>query len=788
MRMTYSGRAWLLVLSLAGDLGLTHGLPAAVEPRVQIQAEPFDLKDVRLLEGPFRDAMLRDQAYLLSLEPERLLHAFRLNVGLPSAALPYGGWEEPKCEVRGHSLGHYLSACALMYASTGDEPLKDRVERIVAVLAQCQELSPRAGFTAGYLSAFPESFFDRVESRQPVWAPWYTLHKVYAGLLDAYQLCGNPQALQVLTKAADWVKSRMDRLTPDQIQGMLGAEHGGMNEVLANLYAATGNPEHLRLARAFDHKIVFDPLAAGQDKLDGLHANTQIPKFIGAAREYEMTGEERYRKIASFAWERVALHRSYVIGGHSDREHFFPTNDFASHLATDTCETCNTYNMLKLTRHLFAWEPSARTMDFYERALYNHILASQDPQTGLFVYFPPLKPGHFKTYSTATNSFWCCVGTGMENHAKYADTIYFHDEGSLYVNLFIPSEVSWKEHHLVVRQETKFPAQNTTRLTIKCEDPLEGAVRIRHPAWATSLAISVNGQKEALASTPGSYAVIQREWKNGDVVEIRFAMALRTEELPGTPDTLAFLYGPIVLAGELGGNGLPNLYVRSQSDLSHVPTPEAPVLVCGAHDVLQHVEAVPGEPLHFRTRGLGRPRDFSLIPFHLMHHQRYSVYWKVLSEEDWQKKQAQMAARAAQRKAYEVRLVDEVRPGEPQAETDHKLKGQSTQSGDFRDRKWRDANQGGWFSYEVKVLPAQPMTVVATYWGGDGGPREFEILVEGKKIASQRLNLGKPGELFEVAYPVPENLTRGRDHVTVKFQAFSGKMAGGLFGLTILRP
>ena len=436
-----------------------------MDPKIPLRAAPFDLADVRLGPGPFRDAMERDKSYLLRLDPDRLLHTFRLNVGLPSTAQPYGGWEAPTVELRGHTLGHYLTACALMYRSTGDPELKRRIDYIVGELARCQAASPKAGYHEGYLSAYPESFIDRVEKRQPVWAPWYTLHKIYAGLLDVYRLAGNAQALEVLTRAADWIAFRVDQLTPEQMEASLQMEFGGMNDVLASLYATTGNARHLALARAFDHDAVFDPLARGEDALDGLHANTQIPKVIGAAREYEVTGETRYRDIARFFWDRVALHRSYAIGGHSDRESFFPVTDFRRHLSGETAETCNTYNMLKLTRRLFAWEPDAREMDFYERGLYNHILASQEPGRGMFVYLMALEAGRFKTYSTAEDSFWCCVGTGMENHAQYGEAIFAHGTDDLFVNLFIGAEVDWKAKGVTLRQETAFPDEDGTRLT-----------------------------------------------------------------------------------------------------------------------------------------------------------------------------------------------------------------------------------------------------------------------------------------------------------------------------------
>ena len=344
-----------------------------IAPVVAPQAKPFPLQQVRLMDGPFRDAMLRDGNYLLSLDCDRLLRNFRVNANLPTDAKPYGGWEDPNCELRGHSVGHYLSACSLMFASTGDARFKERVDKIVAGFAECQSALATNGSHAGYLSAFPESFIDRVENRKPVWAPWYTLHKIMAGLLDANQLCGNAQALEVLTNMANWVKFRVDNLPEAKMQASLGTEFGGMNEVLANLYGVTDNANYLKTAEAFNQKNIFDPLARGQDKLNGLHANTQIPKMIGAARQYELTGDVRDADIAKFFWERVALHRSYVIGGHSDNEHFFPPNDFAKHLSVETAETCNTYNMLKLTRHIFEWQPDAVDNGFLRaRALQRH--------------------------------------------------------------------------------------------------------------------------------------------------------------------------------------------------------------------------------------------------------------------------------------------------------------------------------------------------------------------------------------------------------------------------------
>jgi DUF1680 family protein len=625
----------LLVFTVAArTVAAADGVTAAPLP-VFAAASParlsyFDLADVRLLDGPFKAAQDRDHAFLLALDPDRLLLMFRVTAGLASKAKPLGGWEAPGVELRGHSLGHYLSACALMYAATDDPALRAKIDHIVAELGKCQAEMPKQGFHEGYLSAFPESFFDRVDRRQPVWAPWYTMHKIMAGLLDAHVHAGNAQALAVLEQLAGWVRYRVDRLTPDQFQASLQNEHGGMTEVLANLAGVTRNPQYLRLAVAFNHRAVFDPLARHEDRLNGLHANTQIPKITGAAREYELTGEPTYGDIARFFWATVALQRSYALGGDSDNEHFFPVTDFARHLSAVTAETCNTYNMLKLTTHVFAWAPAVGPMDFYERGLYNQILGSQDPKTGLFEYFVAMKPGHFKTYATAENSFWCCVGTGMENHARYGEAIYAHDADALWVNLFIPSTVRWAERGLTVRQETRFPEDSRVRLQFSAAAPVKAAVYLRRPGWiAGEMRCAVNGQAVAADLDPSGYLVVHREWREGDTLELSLPMALRTETLPGTPNIIALFDGPILLAGELGTEGLPpeGAYANDQKDLVKVPTPPVPTFAADAAGLVKSLQPIPGRALSYRTAGVGKPTDVTFIPFYALHHERYSVYW-----------------------------------------------------------------------------------------------------------------------------------------------------------------
>ncbi|HEY6211067.1 MAG TPA: beta-L-arabinofuranosidase domain-containing protein [Vicinamibacterales bacterium] len=752
-----------------------------------IKVHPFAIQDVRLLDGPFKQAMQLDQEYLLALDPDRLLHNFRVNAGMASAAKPLGGWEAPDVELRGHTVGHYMSALALMYASTGDARFKARADLMVAELAKIQT-AQAATFHPGYLSAFPEEFFDRVDARQRVWAPYYTIHKIMAGLLDVHQLCDNAQALAVVSKMADWVKFRVDRLTEEQQQRALGTEFGGMNEVLANIYAATGNAEYLRVAHSFDHKAIFDPLSRHEDPLNGLHANTQFPKIIGAAREYELTGDARFQDIASFFWDRVVHHRTFVMGGNSDGESFFPEEEFSKHLGASGPETCNTYNMLKLTRHVFEWSGDAAAMDFYERALFNHILPSQDPRTGMVIYYCPLRPAGWKSYSTPDDSFWCCVGTGMENHAKYGDTIYFHDAASLYVNLFIPSELTWKDKGLVVRQTTEFPEEEETHLTLRLDRPMRFGLRVRRPAWSTGMTLSVNGQSApAERADPGHafYVTIDREWRNGDRVDVKLPMRLHTEALPDNPKMIAVMYGPMVLVGDLGTEGLESVkhYGPSAPQMGRVKTPVIPAFVGTGADVPAKIEQ--DGRMRFKTKGLAQPNDVTLVPLYRIVEQRYNVYWNLLTPAEWNARKIETAAADARRKAVEGRTVDRVDVNAADSEKNHQLASDKSTDAFFEGKRIREA-RGGWFSYRLRVAPDRPMTIVAGYRGSEGRRRTFDVLVDGQKIATETLEY-HPTEELDREYAVPEALTRGKNAVTVRFQAQGdNSTAGALIDVRIV--
>lgn len=760
-----------------------EGNKLKVEPKVTVKAYAFNMQDVRLLDGPFKDAMDREGKYLLELELDQLLHTFRLNAGLDSQAEPLGGWEAPGCELRGHFIGHYLSACALMFASTGDERFKNRADLMIDELAKCQA----ALGTSGYLSAFPESFIERAETTGKVWAPYYTLHKILAGLLDVYTHCDNQKALYIAGRFGKWVKDRNDRLSDEQIEKMLDLEHGGINEAMANLYALTGNDNYLAAARRLCHKRVLDPLAAREDRLAGLHANTQFPKVIGAARLYELTGDERYRTIAEFFWDRVVNHHSYVNGGNSDHEHFGAPDKLSDRISPWTVESCNTYNMLKLTRHVFAWDALAEQAEYYERGLFNHILPTQDPLTGMMGYHIPLYGGWFMPYNTPRDSFWCCTGSGVENHAKYGDSIYWHDADSLYVNLFIASELVWKDKSVTVRQETQFPEEDTIRLTINCRKQASFTLNLRYPAWAGSFTCSVNGKTVEYAAVPGSYVNIKRKWKDGDSVEVKMPMNLRLVSMPDNPNRAAVCYGPLVLAGMLGSDGIkpPMPYAKSQSDYFHNTAVKIPVMLCSGKPVTEWVEPVAGKPLTFRTKDVGRPSDVTLVPLYATAHEHYTVYWDLLTDDEWQARQDEIVAEEERRQAFAERIVDEVCPGEQQSETDHDFKGENTNSGNFNNRKWRDGT--GWFSYKVKVLPDKPMTLACTYWGSDGGQRVFDILVNDDKIATQKLARNNLDKFYDQQYQIPETLTSGKEFVTVRFQAHPEHIVGGLFGLMMLR-
>ncbi|WP_315760329.1 glycoside hydrolase family 127 protein [Sphingomonas sp. Y38-1Y] len=602
----------------------------AFTPKLQ----PFDMADVELHEGPFLHAQRMTEAYLMRLEPDRMLHNFRVNAGLKPRAAVYGGWESEATwadiNCHGHTLGHYLSACALAHRSTGDKRYAARIDHIARELAACQVAAK-----SGLVCAFPDGpalLARHLRGEKITGVPWYTLHKVYAGLRDAVLLADSKPSREVLIRLADWGVAACRPLSDAEFEAMLATEHGGMNEIYADLYAMTGNAEYRELSRRFSHRAILDPLAKGRDHLDGLHANTQVPKITGFQRVYETTGDPRYRDAARFFWRTVARTRSFASGGHGDNEHFFAPVDTAEHVfSPKASETCCQHNMLRLTRALFLETPTAEYGDYYERTLYNGILASQDPDSGMATYFQGAKPGYMKLYHTPEDSFWCCTGTGMENHVKYRDSIYFHDDRALYVNLFIPSAVEWKAKRAKLTQVTRFPDEAATRLRWSMKTPAELTLMLRHPGWSRAAVVLVNGQEVARSAAPGSYVAVERRWRDGDEVTLQLDMTPRAEPVPAAPDIVAFTYGPLMLAGTLGREGLApgaDIVVNERLFGKYNDRPVAvPQLAGDPQELAARIERR-GAGLDFTVPAAdGTP--VRMVPYHRIAHERYATYWKL---------------------------------------------------------------------------------------------------------------------------------------------------------------
>lgn len=611
-----------------------HTDKVLVKTKVPIKAYAFDLSNIRLLDGPFKENMKRDERWIMSIATDRLLHDFRVTAGMKVTSKSLGGWEAMDSELRGHTTGHVMSALALLYASTGDSIYKNKGDSLVAGLARVQLVLNQGG----YLSAFPQHLIDRCIAGQQVWAPWYTLHKIMAGLLDMYLYTDNKQALDVAKKMSAWAYDKLKLLTAEQIAVMLKNEFGGMNDAFYNLYSITANPTDLKLANIFYNKKLLDPLANKEDDLGGLHANTQIPKIVGQARGYELTGQAKGKRIADFFWNTVINTQTYATGGNSDKEHFAEPGKLSPHLTGYTQETCNTYNMLKLTRHLFCWTGQGKYMDYYEQALYNDILPQQDPETGMVCYFTPLKAGVFKVYSTPFQSFWCCVGTGFESHAKYGEGIYYHNDKGVYVCLFIPSVLTWKEKGIKIIQNTNYPTSATTHLKMETKGPTDMPLYIRYPSWAVSGAsIKINGKLIKFKGQPGSFITLERKWKNGDGVEISFPMSLRLIATPDNPKVAAIAYGPMVLAAPMGTKGI--FPPAPFSDpLKHddyytydykIPNDISNQLNIQTNNYKNWIKPMgSNEQLRFNLQNAENGKDILLEPFYQIHRQRYNVYWQ----------------------------------------------------------------------------------------------------------------------------------------------------------------
>ncbi len=749
-----------------------------VKSKANIKAYAFDLSDVKLLPGMFTQAMQEDVKYLLLLEPDRLLSDFRAHSGLQPKGKKYGGWESSG--LAGHTLGHYLSALSMHYASAGDKEFLKRVNYIVDELDECQ----RARKT-GYIGAIPnedslwmEVAKGNIHSRgfdlDGAWSPWYTVHKIMGGLLDAYLYCHNNKALKIEKGIADWTGKEIANLDDSLIQKMLVTEYGGMNDALVNTYAITGNKKYLDLSYKFYDRRILDSLAEKTDVLPGKHSNTQIPKIIGSARRYQLTGDKKDSAIANFFWQTVTKHHSYATGGNSNYEYLSAPDQLNDKLTDNTTETCNTYNMLKLTRELFVTNPSASLMDYYEKALYNHILASQNHETGMVTYFVSLRMGGKKEYNDEYNSFTCCVGTGMENHVKYGENIYYRSkDGSLYINLFIPSILTWKEKDVTVKQETGLPSTDKTAFTINTSAPQSFAIRIRKPHWSEGVTVKINGALKNVSADKDGYIVLNRKWMNNDKIEFITPLDFYTEAMPDNPGRRAVFYGPVLLAGLLG-------------DKEPEPS-DIPVFVTSDNDANKWIQEDRQSPLIFHTTSNVTIDKIKLIPFNRTADQHYTVYWDVFTPAQWVKQKKIYEEEKQRKKELELHTVDVLRIGEMQPERDHNLVAAKTFTGDDHNRKWRTAEDSGYISFEMKIDPSEKNTLVCTYWGMDNRGRNFDIFVNDTKIASEDLNKFKSSKFYEIAYAIPQETTTNKTTAVIKFVPKPHNSAGPVYGAKMVK-
>jgi uncharacterized protein len=748
---------------------------------ISFRALPFSLNDVRLLDGPFLHATELDAKTLLNYEPDRFLSKFYSEAGLKPKADHYMGWENET--IAGHSLGHYLSACSMMYQTTGDKRFSDRVNYIVGELKFLQDADGN-----GYIGAFPngkkilEEQVAKGNIRSQgfdlngIWVPFYTEHKIMAGLRDAYHQCGNTVALEVEKRFADWLDRIVSPLNDEQVQKMLRCEHGGISETLADLYADTKDKKYLRISKIFYQKAILDSLKEEKDILPGKHCNTNIPKLIGLSRIYELTGDTTDRKAAEFFWQTVVNHHSYVTGGNGNEEYFGPEDKLRNRLGEGTTETCNVYNMLKLSEHLFEWRASASVADFYERALFNHILSSQNPETGNVTYNLSLEMGGFKDFQDPF-SFTCCVGSGMENHSKYGKNIFYHNDNELFVFQYIASVLTWKEKGITLTQKTSFPVEQQSVFEFKCENPVKLTLQVRYPSWAKNgFEIKVNNSLKKFFSQPGSFIPIERIWKTGDKVEINIPFSLRLESMPDDSNRVAVMYGPLVLAGDLG----------PISDSASKDGMYVPVMMTDNRNPSAWMKPVEGKPNTFITFNTGRPRDIELKPFYTTYNRRYSVYWDLFTEKEWEARKAEYSSEQQRIKRLKEAEIDFVQPGEMQPERIHNFKGEKSSAGSFKERTSRDS-RGGWFSFDLKTIADSPTALVVDYWGGFPGAKTFDIFVNNKIIATENISNKKEGQFISVQYDIPEAVSKSKPKITVRFQAHEGNMAGPVFGVRTIR-
>ncbi len=768
----------------------------------KLYANEFPLGDVTLLDGPLKRARDLNITTLLKYDTDRLLAPYLKEAGLTPKAKSFPNWDG----LDGHVGGHYLSALAIN-AATGSEECRTRMEYMISELQRCADANQKnhPEWGKGYVGGVPGS--DRLWSTfkkgdfaafYGAWVPFYNIHKMYAGLRDAWLYCGNEQAKQLFLGFCDWAIDLTAGLSDEQMERMLDIEHGGMNEVLADAYAMTGDRKYLTVAKRFSHRRLLTPLSQRQDCLDNMHANTQVPKVIGFDRIAELSGEEYFHDASTFFWDIVTGERSLAFGGNSRREHF-PSKEACRDFVRDIDgpETCNTNNMLKLTEDLHRRNPNAAYADYFELATFNHILSSQHPEHGGYVYFTSARPRHYRNYSAPNEAMWCCVGTGMENHGKYGQFIYTHVGKALYVNLFVASELNWREKGIRLRQETGFPYSETSRITIT-EGKGQFPLLVRYPGWVKpgELKVTVNGKAVDLISGPASYVAIDRSWKKGDVVEVRFPMHNSVKYLPNLPQYIALMHGPIMLAMKTGTEDLAHL-IADDSRFGQLavgkklPVNEAPILINNhVEEIANQLQPIAGKPLHFTlSTRMENPIRNELQPFFEIYDSRYMMYWLALSEQNYKGYLEQMAKEEQAQQALEARTIDKVQPGEQQPESDHFMETDESQKGNTNDVFWRDASNGHYFSYLMQTAGRTDLSLRLKYWGvGEWKSHEFDIFVDDVLVKSVN-NTGKYriSEFKYEVYELPAKVLQGKKQVRVKFVAKPGKQIGEIYGVRLIK-
>jgi len=767
----------------------------------QLYADKFPIGDVTLLDGPLKQARDLNIQTLLQYDCDRLLAPYRKEAGLIPKAKTYPNWDG----LDGHVGGHYLTAMALN-AATGDEECRRRMEYMISELEECAEAYNRnhPEWGKGYVGGFPgsEKLWSTFKKGDfgiyfGSWAPFYNLHKMYAGLRDAWLYCGNEKAKNLFLGFCDWAIDLTAGLSDEQMEHMLGNEHGGMNEVLADAYAITKDEKYLECAKRFSHKRLFTPMSQRQDCLDNMHANTQVPKVIGFERISELSGNEIYHTASAYFWDVVTGRRSLAFGGNSRREHF-PSNDACTDFINDIDgpESCNTNNMLKLTENLHRRNPEARFADYYELATFNHILSTQHPEHGGYVYFTPARPRHYRNYSAPNEAMWCCVGTGMENHGKYGQFIYSKKGDALYVNLFVASELSWKEKGIKLRQETGFPYSESSKITLT-EGKGKFTMLVRYPGWVKpgEFSVTVNGEQVPLISGPSSYVAIDRKWKKNDVIELTFPMHNSVKYLPNVPQYIALMHGPIMLGMKTGTEDMAHLIADDSrfgqyASGKKLSTDQAPILINNnIESIANQLQPIPGKPLHFTlTTRMENPIHNELQPFFEIHDSRYMMYWLALSEDNYKGHLAQLAKAEQERQALEASTVDKVQPGEQQPETDHRMETDQSFTGNTNDCFWRDANNGHYFSYLMQTKGQENIALRLKYWGvGEWKSHEFDIFVDDVLVKSVN-NTGKYriSEFKYEVYDIPAELLKGKTQIRVKFVAKPSKQIGEIYEVRLI--